>query len=419
MTQQYGFRASLNLSEILDNDICLDNLKINRPDLAIIEETAAAGVTQSDYQAIIGLTDGLERQIVVTASSVNAVPATFSGKASRFGDTFSGSIVVQSINNDRPYYNTAYSIYGPSTVSYFSPANASGFAAGAQYKLGPVYAATATVSGLNFTGSVIPWNNYFVLYDQCAQFTENSTNVTKKVPLYLAPPSSINSNKVWLDAEYSTFVTNSGNAVEQWVDVLGRGFASQSTTASRPVLTPNLRASKPGVVFDGADDFLSFGNISSSFPSGATVVIAASIGAPVASGDTDYNIFTSLDSVLGRWRETTGSGTLGTFTSALQTGFPATMPSGGTYVFTVTANQASGLQMRTNSVVTATKSNSPTVQVTYSPGSRYTIGAASTSAGAAGGFMTGTIFAIALFDQVLTGKELQSVEKYFSWRFGI
>ena len=419
MTQQYGFRASLNLSEILDNDICLDNLKINRSDLAIVEGTAAAGVTQSDYQAIIGLTDGLEQQIVVTASSVNAVPATFSGKASRFGDTFSGSIVAQSINNDRPYYNTAYSIYGPSTVSYFSPANASGFAAGAQYKLGPVYAATATVSGLNFTGSVIPWNNYFVLYDQCAQFTENSTNVTKKVPLYLAPPSSINSNKVWLDAEYSTFVTNSGNAVEQWVDVLGRGFASQSTTTSRPVLTPNLRASKPGVVFDGADDFLSFGNISSSFPSGATVVIAASIGAPVASGDTDYNIFTSLDSVLGRWRETTGSGTLGTFTSTLQTGFPATMPSGGTYVFTVTANQASGLQMRTNSVVTATKSNSPTVQVTYSPGSRYTIGAASTSTGAAGGFMTGAIFAIALFDQVLTGKELQSVEKYFSWRFGI
>lgn len=419
MGQQYGFRASLNLVEILDGNACLENLDVDTRDLALLEGTSAAGVTSSDYQAIIGLTSNLEQQINATSSNVNTIPASFSGKTSRFGDTFSGSVIAQSINNDRPYYDTAYSIYGPSTISYFSPANASGFAAGAQYKLGPVYAATATVSGLNFTGSVIPWNNYFVLYDQCAQFTENSTNVTKKVPLYLAPPSSINSNKVWLDAEYSTFVTNSGNAVEQWVDVLGRGFASQSTTASRPVLTPNLRASKPGVVFDGADDFLSFGNISSSFPSGATVVIAASIGAPVASGDTDYNIFTSLDSVLGRWRETTGSGTLGTFTSALQTGFPATMPSGGTYVFTVTANQASGLQMRTNSVVTATKSNSPTVQVTYSPGSRYTIGAASTSAGAAGGFMTGTIFAIALFDQVLIGKELQSVEKYFSWRFGI
>jgi hypothetical protein len=419
MGQQYGFRASLNLVEILDGNACLENLDVDTRDLALLEGTSAAGVTSSDYQAIIGLTSNLEQQINATSSGVNTIPASFSGKTSRFGDTFSGSVIAQSINNDRPYYDTAYSIYGPSTISYFSPANASGFAAGAQYKLGPVYAATATVSGLNFTGSVIPWNNYFVLYDQCAQFTENSTNVTKKVPLYLAPPSSINSNKVWLDAEYSTFVTNSGNAVEQWVDVLGRGFASQSTTASRPVLTPNLRASKPGVVFDGADDCLSFGDISSSFPSGATVVIAASIGAPVASGDTDYNIFTSLDSVLGRWRETTGSGTLGTFTSALQTGFPATMPSGGTYVFTVTANQASGLQMRTNSVVTATKSNSPTVQVTYSPGSRYTIGAASTSAGAAGGFMTGTIFAVALFDQVLIGKELQSVEKYFSWRFGI
>jgi hypothetical protein len=419
MAQQYGLRAALNLAEIVDNDECLDNLGIYRPDLALLEGTSAAGVTEKDYQAIIGLNANLEQQIIATTSGVNAVPATFSGKASRFGDTFSGSIIAQNINNDRPYYDAVYSIYGPSTASYFSPANASGFTAGAQYKLGPVYATNATVSGLNFNGTTKTWNDYFVLYDKCAQFTQNSTSVVKKVPLYLAPPSSIDSNKVWLDAEYSTFTTDSGNAVERWVDVLGRGSASQSTAASRPVLTPNLRASKPGVVFDGANDFLSFGDISSSFPSGATVVIAASIGTPVASGDTDYNIFTSLDSVLGRWRNVTGSGTLGTFTSTLQAGFPATMPSGGTYVFTVTANQTLGLEMRTDSVVTATKSNSPTVQVTYSPGARYTIGAASTSTGASGGFMAGTIFAVALFDQVLTGKELQSVEKYFSWRFGI
>jgi hypothetical protein len=419
MAQQYGFRSSLNLAEISDNNACLDNLAIDRADLPLIAGTSAAGVTEKDYQAIIGLTGDLEQQIIGTTSSASAVLVSFSGKAFRFGDTFSGSIIAQNINNDRPYYDAVYSIYGPSTASYFSPANASGFTAGAQYKLGPVYATNATVSGLNFNGTTKPWNDYFVLYDKCAQFTQNSTSVVKKVPLYLAPPSSIDSNKVWLDAEYSTFTTDSGNAVERWVDVLGRGSASQSTAASRPVLTPNLRASKPGVVFDGANDFLSFGNISSSFPSGATVVIAASIGTPVASGDTDYNIFTSLDSVLGRWRNVTGSGTLGTFTSTLQAGFPATMPSGGTYVFTVTANQTLGLEMRTDSVVTATKSNSPTVQVTYSPGSRYTIGAASTDTGASGGFMAGTIFAIALFDQVLTGKELQSVEKYFSWRFGI
>jgi hypothetical protein len=91
------------------------------------------------------------------------------------------------------------------------------------------------------------------------------------------------------------------------------------------------------------------------------------------------------------------------------------MPSGGTYVFTVTASDAIGLQMRTDSVVTATKSNSPTVQVVYSGGTSYTIGA---NADGTAGFLNGTIYAIALFDQVLTGKELRSMEEYFAWRFG-
>jgi hypothetical protein len=152
MTQQYGFRSSLNLSEIIDNDACLDSLGIDRVDLALLEGTSAAGVVENDYQAIIGLTSSLEQQIIATTSGVNAIPASFSGKTSRFGDTFQGSVVAQIINNDRPYYNSSFSIYGPSTASYFSPANISGFGAGAQYKLGPVFASSVTISLQNCTG---------------------------------------------------------------------------------------------------------------------------------------------------------------------------------------------------------------------------------------------------------------------------
>ena len=414
MTQQYGFRSSLNLSEIIDNDVCLDNLGIDRRDLALLEGTSAAGVVEGDYQAIIGLTSNLEQQIIATTSGVNAIPASFIGKASRFGSTFQGSVVAQIVNNDRPYYNSAFSIYGPSTASYFSPANASGFSAGAQYKLGPVFASSVTISGFNFNGAVKAWDGYFVRYKQYAQFTQASTSVIKKASLHLAPPSSISSNKVWLDAEYSTFVASAGGVVEQWLDVLGRASAVQATVASRPVLTPNLRYDKSGVVFDGANDFLTLGNLGGLFPSGATAVIVASIGDPVASGDTDYNLFGTLNSTANRWRAGGVSGSLGMFTSTVQTGFPATMPNNGTYVFSVTCSQSTGLQMRTNSIVTATKSNSPLVQVTYAPGDTYTIGANSNGSA---GFLVGAIYAIALFDQVLTGKELRSIEEYFAWRF--
>ena len=56
MTQQYGFRAASNLSEVEDKNDCIDNLGIDRRDLALLAGTSAAGVTEADYQAIIGLT---------------------------------------------------------------------------------------------------------------------------------------------------------------------------------------------------------------------------------------------------------------------------------------------------------------------------------------------------------------------------
>jgi hypothetical protein len=171
MTQQYGFRTSSNLSEVLDRNVCLDNLGIDRRDLALLVGTSDAGVVESDYQAIVGLTSNLEQQIVTLASGATAILPPLLNKASRFGDTFTGSIFAQSINNDRPYYDAANTIYGPSTASFFSPANASGFSSGAQYKLGPVFASTTVVSGLTFNGAAPSWNDYFVRYKQYLRLT--------------------------------------------------------------------------------------------------------------------------------------------------------------------------------------------------------------------------------------------------------
>lgn len=413
MAQQYGFRTTNNLSEVLDRNICWDNLGIDRRDLPLLVGTSAAGVGPSDYQAIIGLTGILENQIVATASGASASLTSLLGKLSKNGDTVSGNLFANIVNNDRPYFDAGNTIYGPSTASFFSPANASGFSSGAQYKLGPVKADTTTVSGFNYNGIAPLWSDYFARYKQFLQVQEQPSWTVRRSPLYLPPPSTISSNIVWLDAEHSTFDLD-GSAVVQWRDVLGRAGAVQLTTANRPSLVANRRNNKPGIVFDGTNDFLDLGNLSGQFPTAATAIIVATIGETPARGDADYNLLGTLNNSANRWRGTGGNGAFGLFSSTVQTGFPENMPANGTYVWTVRANQAQGISLRTNSLGTNAISNVFTTRVTYSPGTSYIIGAAG---GGAAGFFAGTIYAIALFNAILSDKEIRTMEEYFAWRY--
>lgn len=413
MAQQYGFRASNNLSEVLDRNACWDNLGIDRRDLPLLVGTSAAGVVAGDYQAIIGLTSNLESQIVALSSGATVTLSGISTKLSKNGDTVFGNLFADIVNNDRPYFDAGNTIYGPSTASFFSPANASGFSSGAQYKLGPVKADTTTVSGLNHVGVAPLWNNYFVRYKQYLQVQEQPSWTVRRSPLYLPPPSTFSSNVLWLDAEYSSFDLD-GSAVVQWRDVLGRVSAVQTIAANRPSLVANRRYNKPGVVFDGSNDFLSMGNIGGRFPSAATVIVVATIGETPARGDSDYNLIGTLNNTANRWRATTGNGAFGLFSSTVQTGFPENMPANGTYVWTVRANQADGISIRTNNLQTGIRSNALSTLVTYSPGDTYVIGA---NANGSAGFFVGTIYAIAMFDSVLPEKEVRTLEEYFAWRF--
>jgi hypothetical protein len=138
MAQQFGFRSSNNLSEVESRNACWDNLGINRNDLPLLVGTSASGVTSADYQAITGLTGILENQIVATVSGASSTLSILQGKISKNGDSDVGSLFAQTVNNDRPYTDSANNIYAPSIDSFFSPANASGFIGGAEYKLGPV-----------------------------------------------------------------------------------------------------------------------------------------------------------------------------------------------------------------------------------------------------------------------------------------
>jgi hypothetical protein len=412
MAQQYGFRASSNLSEVQDRNACWDNLGINRNDLPLLVGTSASGVTSADYQAIIGLTGILENQIVATVSGASSTLSILQGKIAKTGDSSIGNIFAAIVNNDRPYANAANTIYGPSTASFFSPVNASGFTSGAQYKLGPVVTTTSTISGFNYDGIAPSWNDYYVRYKQYLAIQEQPSWTQRRSPLYLAPPSQFEGNALWLDSEFSTFVQDTG--VKQWRDVLGRGGAIQDTAANQPTLVANRLNGKPGIVFDGSNDSLRLGNIGGLFPSAVTFIVLLTIGEPNARGDTDYNILGTLNNISNRWRDGTGNGSFGLFTSTLQNGFPERMPANGTYVMTVQASQALGLSIRINSLQTGIRSNRFVASITYDPGTVYVVGA---NANATGGFFGGTLYSMAFFNKILSEKELRSIEEYFAWRY--
>jgi hypothetical protein len=177
---------------------------------------------------------------------------------------------------------------------------------------------------------------------------------------------------------------------------------------------PNRLNGKPGIVFDGSNDFLSLGNIGGLFPSAVTFIVLLTIGEPNVRGDSDYNILGTLNNTSNRWRGGTGNGSLGLFTTALQNGFPERMPANGTYVMTVQASQELGLSMRINGLQVGIRSNQFTTRVTYSPSGVYIIGA---NANASAGFFTGTLYSMALFNRILSAKELRSIEEYFAWRY--
>jgi hypothetical protein len=404
MTQQYGFRATSNLSEVLDRDVCLDNLGIDRRDLALLVGTSATGVVESDYQAIIGLSSSLEQQIALLSSGATVQLSGISARASRFGDTFTGAIFAGIINNDRPYTTQAGTIIGPSTVSYFSPSSSGLFSTGGEYKLGPVTAATVQSSGINYTGPLNQWSNQFVRYKNFAQLQEQPSWTVRRVPLFLPPPTTISGCVMWLDAEFSAIDLDGSNGVIQWKGVGGGPVAAQATVANRPIYTTNVMNGKPAIRFDGSNDSLSLGNLGYLAPSGATVVMKVRVL------DADYNIFSTLNNAACRWNDAGGNIDLGAFTTAVQANMaPGRAENNGTFTFAVRASAAYGLEIRKNSVRLDYKSTG----FTYTGGDTYILGSAPGGSGA----MNGDIHSFAFFDRVLSDKELRTVEEYFAWRY--
>ena len=409
MAQRYGLRASNNLSEVIDNDECLDNLSIDRRDLQILAGTASAGVTANDYQAIVGLTASLEEQLVAASGLAATRLAEMQVKASALGDTFTGNVSGSTVNNDRPYVTTSGTIIGPSTASYFSPAASGLFSTGGEYKLGPVTASTITSSGLNYTGTTAEWNNRFIESNIAVRVQEQPSWTNRQVPLFLPPPNVLDGCVLWLDTEFSDVALRSDGTsrLVGWKGVDGGAEAAQAFEGSQPLWALNVLGGKPAVTFDiGNNQFLFLGDLGYLVPSGATMVLRTTIR------DNDYNIFSTLNNTANAWNNSTGSGDFGAFTTTRQLSFPSGAVSSGTHTFAIRASQSYGLEVRRG----GTRQDYKASGFTYTGGDTWVL-ANGTNSSTLGKFFAGDIFAVAVFDKVLGDKEVRTVEEYFTRRY--
>jgi hypothetical protein len=419
MAQQYGFRASRNLSEALDNNACLDNLGIDRKDLPLLDGTSDAGVSPNDYQAIIGLTSNLELQLSTLSGVVVAQSSGVSSKVRKNGDTFTGSIVTDFTNNDRPYVTQSGAIIGPSTVSYFSPASGGAFSSGGEYKLGPVTASTVTTSGFNYTGTVAAWSDRFVQSTTVARLQEQPSWTVRNVPLFLPPPNALDGCVVWLDTEFSAITLASGatsngypsgeSVVSVWQGVDGDPSARQGDNGDAPTWVPSALGGKPAIRFLGLEldpgpDWMTLGDLGYLTPSGATVVIRTTI-----NNDNTYNIFSTLNNTANSWNTGSGIGNFGVFTTTRQLSFPSGMPSGGTHTFSIRASQSYGLEVRRGGARQDYKASG----FTYTGGDTWNMGSSANNSP----YYAGDFYAMAVFNRVLSDKEVRTVEEYFTTRF--
>ena len=411
MTQQFGFRASRNLAEVEDRDDCWDNLEIDRRDLALLVGTSAAGVTEGDYFNCKDLTTFLEPQISgLTVGAASGLVAML-GKISKNGDSGIGTLSGATVNNDRAYYNASFGIISASTNSFLSPTTISGYTSGAQYLIGPAYVPSLTISGFNFKGETEQWSDYFVKYRTYLRLTD-SGGTPRFSPLYLAPPTVLDSNVLWLDAEFST-ITLDGGGVRRWEDVLQRANASQTEAAYRPTIIASDLNGKSTVQFDGTNDFLNIGTIGATLPTAATLIVVFSLSNTATAGDSVYSIVSSLANISSAWRSGSGNGAWGLFTNSIISNFPAAMPVNGTVVASIRASTAYGLEFRLNSV---RQSFISPPSYSYSSAGNFVIGV-SDSVSRSNAFQ-GSISSLALFSEVLSDAELFSQEEYLRWRYG-
>ena len=261
----------------------------------------------------------------------------------------------------------------------------------------------------------------FTMTSTNANGTSSTSTASNLVTPLALPTPPVATPALWVDANYSTsFTYSSSNVVSQWADISGNGRnLTQSTVSAQPTLVTNVINSKPVVRFDSTNDQLNWAEFA---PANRTLFfvfrnasnITSSGSFTFTSGSTSFPYY-----VLGAGNQT-GSISGETFAilgvsvggAQIRGRYNSNTISAGNHQFNITNDSAYNTAMRFDKATLSTSAsgNGDLNSATY-PGYMSLI----TGSDA----ISLDIAEILIYDRVLSGSEITTVESYLATKWAV
>ena len=213
----------------------------------------------------------------------------------------------------------------------------------------------------------------------------------------------------WGISGVHTQATATSDPVGAWLDKSGNArHATQSTAGSRPkVSTAGMNGGRSVQFFGGNTELLSFGNLSSVFPSAGEIIVAYE---PLT--DSSYGLYETTTSS-SFFRNGNGLSYFGALSQSRQAGISVSMPTSGRHVASMRCSSGGQQVVRLDGAQVF--AGSPVVG--YLAGASHVIGNTNNANTDTG--LTGYITDVLAFPRILTDAERTRIEKWLAARRGI
>jgi hypothetical protein len=213
-------------------------------------------------------------------------------------------------------------------------------------------------------------------------------------------PSTLSGLVGWWDAADASTVTIATN-VSEWRSKVGKFKAVQATANNQPLYQAAQQNGRNAVYFDGVNDFLSMGDMSSLFPSAASVLVAYR-----PDSDTEYAAIQTTANA-DFWVYGAGTSYIGTFKGTRLNGVSSTLPTSGNTIVAVTSD-ASNYRVYLNNAI------AHDAAADFSAGTQHLLG----NGGSGSALMKGWIYEVAYYSRTLSTAELKALSSYISSMWG-
>ena len=228
----------------------------------------------------------------------------------------------------------------------------------------------------------------------------------------ITSPTQVAAMAYWLKGSGITGLAN-GAAVARWPDSSGNGHDATQTTASlQAIYIANALNGKPAVRFNGTSQYLTLGDLSSVFPTGATLFIVATYGGvqnQCLYSSSSYDSTSQVGDDFSYF-QSGNDGYFSQFRTPRTAAYGTPMPSTGSNLFSIVSGPSTW-EMWVNQV------DKGSVSSTFAPGTSHLIGHSNNATNSV--FLLGDISEIIAYSAALSQADRQNVEGYLRAQYGI